>query len=149
MTELFELADATLKDLDEGLETGPVLLRFELQSLRLLGLQPSFSQCAACGTSLDFEEEAETKTSDRVAFSMVAGGVLCSDCLPGQRQIVRLQQQTMRIMNRYARADWRESPLLTIPSSVRGEVRGSITKYLTTVLDRRLQMHSFLEDLAR
>ena len=153
LKELYDLTDATLRGLDEGQPTGDVVLRFELQALRILGLQPSFQDCAACGSSpcrssID-PGSSQSPHPELIAFSVAAGGVLCSNCLPGQRQIMRLHRETMVAMDLFSQPSWQERSLDHVPDSVRGEVRGCITRYLTTVLDKRLQMHSLIEDLAR
>lgn len=51
--EIFELAEVTLTDLQNpGLEPRAVVLRFELQMLRMVGHLPSWQSCAQCGSQL-------------------------------------------------------------------------------------------------
>lgn len=147
--ELYELTEETLEGLDGDQSPRELILRFELQALRLLGLQPSLLQCAACGQEVLEPEAPSEASSSLVAFSVEAGGLLCDTCWMGQRQILRLHAETLIAMSRFAQEEWRGQDLFLIPERVRGEIRGCISRYLTTVLDKRLQMQSYLEDLAR
>jgi DNA repair protein RecO (recombination protein O) len=143
MAELFELADQTLLAIDSGHDLAEVIVRFELQLLRLLGHAPCLNQCVQCGRS--------TLQEDSVLLGIQAGGVLCDTCSRGQRQLIRLHQSTLRAMAPLGQVGWQDRGWTepSLPAACRGEARGWLQRYLVFALDKRFVMHSYLDDLAR
>ncbi|MDX1945112.1 MAG: DNA repair protein RecO [Pirellulaceae bacterium] len=137
--ELFAAADETLSLLDTGGPVPETILRFELTALRLVGHFPSLDECVGCG-----EPVAAT---GRVPFGFVAGGVLCPQCRPGQRQVASVRGAVIETLQRFAEAgdDWRQ---LTIDTAVRGELRGMWNNYLAHQLGHKPKMHALLGALA-
>ena len=78
--DLFAVADQTLQLLDGEASVAATVLWFELAALRLLGHSPSLRECVECGEVVE--------ASPRAAFGLLAGGVLCTKCRAGQRQVV-------------------------------------------------------------
>lgn len=136
--ELFDAAEATLKELDNDGEIASVILRFEMTALEQLGHLPSLADCVGCGGSI--------AGSQRVAFGMLAGGVLCSQCRQGERQVLSVRGKVIDALHRFSQADdqWRQG----LDSDVRGELRGVLNRYLSHLLGRRPKMHTYLGMLA-
>jgi DNA repair protein RecO (recombination protein O) len=137
--ELFALADETLLALDTGGPVAPAVLRFELAALRLLGHAPSLAECVGCGRPVE--------GGGRVPFGLTAGGVLCPECRPGQRQVASVRGEVIATLRRFAevRGDaWRE---LAIDDRIRGELRGLWNNYLAHLVGHKLRMHEFLGSL--
>ena len=137
--ELFALADETLLALDTDGPVPAAVLRFELATLRLLGHAPSLAGCVGCGRPVEAES--------RVPFGLTAGGVLCPQCRPGQRQVASVAGRS----DRHAAAvcgsggdAWKE---LTIAPAVRGELRGLWNNYLAHLVGHKLRLHEFLGPL--
>ena len=135
--ELFDLACETLVALDSG--TSPVaatVLSFELGAIKLLGHLPLLEQCVECGTTIESER--------RVAFGLLAGGVLCPRCRPGKAKVVSLSTAAWELMKQP------DSPVSQIDFDRRtyGEVRGVLNQYLSHLLGRRPRMHEYLSILA-
>ena len=138
--ELFDAASETLVGLSSGGSAPGLVLRFELTALRTLGHLPSLGDCVECG--------AEAPAAGRVAFGLLAGGVLCTRCRPGKKQVVSLRAESLRILRQFAdpRADgWRQAE---IDRALRGEIRGVMNQYLCNLLGRRPRMHGYLGILA-
>ncbi len=137
--ELFALADETLLALDGGRPIAPAVLRFEVQALRLLGHLPSLDECVGCGQPVPDEP--------RTPFALVAGGVLCGKCRPGQRQVVSITSSGLATLRRFAEpdGDW---DALTIDDKVRGELRGVWNNYLAHLIGHKPRMHEYLGVLA-
>lgn len=133
--DLFQAADEALLALDGEADLAATVLRFELSALRLLGHLPPWSVCVGCGRPLSFE--------GRLAFGQQAGGVLCSECRIGQRQIVSLSAPAARTLAAFAAPGpvWQSHG---IERSVRGEVRGVVNHYINHLLGRRPRMHAYL-----
>jgi DNA repair protein RecO (recombination protein O) len=137
---LFDVARQTVTDLDG---TGPLaatVLRFEVLALRELGHMPSFDGCASCGKPL--------QPARRWAFGQLAGGLLCSQCRVGQKQVVSVTVDAIRVLRQFADVEsdtWRR---LEIDARIRGEIRGLISQYICNLLGHRPRMHRFLGFLA-
>ncbi len=141
VAELFSLTRKTLEDLDELEMPGECLLRFEWEMLRQLGHLPSLHDCVGCGGAVE--------KTNRIAFGIEAGGVVCSDCLPGHRAIVRLRPATIDYLTGMLENSWDTIPLKPIETSMRSELRGLMNRYFSALSHRRFEMHSFLEGLSK
>ena len=134
--ELFEAAAETLRALASEGNVPTFLLRFELTALRVLGHLPSLVQCADCG--------AEVPTTGRVAFSQIAGGVLCVNCRGGKKQVVSVSAGVIRALQQFADPEsdvWRR---MELDRSTRGELRGVMNHFLYGLLGKKLKMHAYL-----
>lgn len=140
--EIYELATATLADLSEmESDVASVVLRWELQMLRLVGHLPSWRRCAQCS---QFVEDAQW-----LVFGVLASGVLCPTCQSGARELIRMPSSTRSELERFSQTNWREIELSTLSPSHKSVIRRMLTRYLTVMLDRKLQMHPYLEELGR
>lgn len=131
--ELFDLAESTLRSLDGDGDVFTNVLRFELQALRWLGHLPQLDVCVHCGA--DVAEEGRT------AFGMLAGGILCANCRPGQRNVASLSAEARQILVQFAAAEWTR---MEVPTKVRGEVRGVVNNYLAHHIGHRPRLHAYL-----
>lgn len=147
--EIFEIALATLQSLaDPQIDVRPIVLRLELQLLRCVGQLPSLRQCAQCGVELELPEDNSTN-KPWIIFGLIAGGVLCEKCQPGSPQLVRIPADGRHTLERFSNNLWQSIDLHNYPTENRAAIRGVVGKYLTAVLDRKLQLHSYLEELGR
>lgn len=92
---LFDAARVTLRHLGDPASRGRRLARFELFLLRELGLLPILDACAQCNRELKI-------VSDRVAFGLASGGVLCDECRPGVAHVVLItpgELETIRVLS--------------------------------------------------
>lgn len=130
--EAFDCADATLLQLDRGSTTVTTLLRFELTLLRLLGHLPSLAECVGCGKVVE--------RGKRVAFGLLAGGVLCARCRPGKRQVVSVSAEGIELMQCIVSTQPTSDKLIATV----GEVRGLVAAYISNLLGQRPLMHQYL-----
>lgn len=136
--ELFDTAEATLVALGDARQASPAalhLLHFEISLLRLLGYLPQFEACVECG--------AEQVVRDgRVAFGLLAGGVLCPQCRPGKRQVVSLSVTAWQTLRDWAQP---EAAPRSIPErKVGNELRAVITHYMQNLLGSKPRLHDYL-----
>lgn len=139
---LFEAADEALQSIDAGVPLPTVVLRMELSALQEVGHMPTLDRCAACS-------DAIRPTPDRVAFGMMAGGLLCDKCRHGQRQVVSVSHEALevlRILSESVPSTWKS---MEVPLAVRGELRGVMGNYLSHLLGHRPRMHELLGYLAK
>ena len=135
---LFDEAHETLRVLGSpGVATGPRLARFELVLLRELGYRPHLSACAACGSPV---EPAPEQTG--LAFSPMAGGVICRDCRPRHRDARPLSGAALGALR--ALSEPAEAPPLDWEPAVRAEVRQILNHYVTHLMGRPPRLLPYL-----
>jgi DNA repair protein RecO (recombination protein O) len=139
--ELFDLADETLAGLSAGEPVANRILRFELCGLRLVGHLPSLETCVDCGNPVPM--------AGRVAFGQLDGGVLCSKCREGKRQVASVSAGVLRIMAQLAEPEGRIWRRMEIDPRTRGELRGVLNHYLYSLLGRKPRLHEYLGALVR
>lgn len=132
--DLYDLAEATLVNLDNSTSVASAVLRFEMQALRMLGHLPSLSECVECGQTL--------AAAPRLAFGMLAGGVLCPACRAGQRNVVSVSAAAIETLHQ-AGIDETNDPQ-PAKNNAAGEARSVMNHYLTHLLGKRPRMHSYL-----
>ena len=133
---LFDLAEQTLLGLARGDDVVRWVYRFELGALAVLGHLPSLETCVECGRPV--------APTDRVAFGLLSGGVLCSDCRSGKRQVVSISGGTLRAMIDLANLDGKTWTQTELNAKTRGELRGLIGNYISHLLGHRPRMHEYL-----
>jgi DNA repair protein RecO (recombination protein O) len=138
--DLFAAADAALQGLDGDAPVAATVLRFEFAALRLLGHLPSLDSCVSCGK--------EAETNGRTAFGLLAGGVLCSECRGGKRQVVSVSGPALAAMRQFAEAETNEASPTEVDAKVRGELRGVMNNYLSHLLGHKPKLQSYLGSLA-
>lgn len=137
MPELFDLADSTLVELSAGRNVATNVVRFELNTLRLLGLCPSLALCVGCGCDLS--------QAARTAFGHLDGGVLCEQCRVGRHQVATVRSQTLRTMAELAGLEGEGSESeMTIDRRIQGELRGLLNHYMAHLLGKRPKMQRYL-----
>jgi DNA repair protein RecO (recombination protein O) len=125
--ELFALAELTLHDLDGNSDVTRCLIRFQLQTLRILGHLPRLDSCVVCG--------GPVSDSGAISFGFIAGGLLCARCSPGERQRARLSGKGRNALLAAVQASDQLPPALD--TRVWGEVHGVLAQYVTHLLGRR------------
>jgi DNA repair protein RecO (recombination protein O) len=134
---LFDLADQTLMGLSASGAVPASVLRFELAALAILGHLPSVDTCVQCGNRVE--------PAGRVAFGLLAGGVLCPNCRGGKRQVVAVGGKTLQAIGKLgdtSSEDWRQ---FEFDSRTRGELRGLLNNYLSHLLGHKPRMHEYLQ----
>ena len=131
--DLFRITQQTLFELDHQGDPATWVARFELRLLRELGHLPSFESCAECGQKVH--------SSGRVAFGLLMGGVLCSRCKIGKKQVISISQQAIDSLQRLASDSIPEN---SRPMQGFGEVRAVMNRYVCQLLGRRPRLFDFL-----
>lgn len=141
--ELFDVAADTLRRLElPEVEVRSVVLRFELQLLRLTGHLPSFRLCAQCGNEVQ-------STHGWITFGPLSTGVLCDGCSQGARQLMRIPIAVRDFVEGFCNSAWQTVATDNYIDSHRATVRAMMNKTFTCMLDQRLKLHPYLEELGR
>jgi DNA repair protein RecO (recombination protein O) len=135
--QLFDEALATLREVgtavDQPVDTGLRVMRFETVLLRELGYSPTLDVCAACGEAI---------SGHSLSFSAAAGGVVCKRCARSVRERRTLSPGAWQALATLAAAgeEWRA----LADSRVRAEVRQVLGHYITYRLGRRPRLLPYL-----
>lgn len=141
-TEIFALASDTLRKLESTeCETRAVVLRLELQLLRLCGHLPSLKRCVHCGNATD--------GGRWTIYSPVSGGVVCPDCSSGSKFLMRIPPSVCEYLQGFTISDWRCIRLDAYTHENRAAIRAMMTKTISSLLDQRLRLPPYLEELGR
>jgi DNA repair protein RecO (recombination protein O) len=133
--ELFDAATQCLAALSTTTAVAPVLVRFELTALRVLGHLPSLDACVECGRTVG--------PAGRVPFGQLAGGVLCESCRIGQKQVIWISGGVMTALRTFAAPEMTSSDD-QLDRRVYGEMRAVLNRYLSHLLGHEPRMHRFL-----
>jgi DNA repair protein RecO (recombination protein O) len=135
--KLFDAAVITLRHLSDPNLLRRRVMRFELALLRELGLMPSLDHCVHCGSV-----SAIAEASDRVAFGLSMGGVLCRNCRDGQPHVATLTRSTLDLIGHLGRPGrlWRDVGEARDEAAAR-EVLSAVVCHL---MGRRPRMHKYL-----
>jgi DNA repair protein RecO (recombination protein O) len=150
--ELFDIAGQALAGLKTVAPPAPLVLRFELRALGILGHLPSLSRCSECGRDVLPADNSPARNvasttepaTGRVAFGQLSGGVLCGRCRPGKKQVVSVRAEVIEMLSRFAAEDdqsWRD---IEPRRGIWGEARGLLNQYMSHLLGRRPRMHEYL-----
>jgi DNA repair protein RecO (recombination protein O) len=140
--ELFEFVDQSLKDLeDDAICLKSVVLRFEMQLLRMTGHSPTLRMCAVCG-----EQTAE---QDWVLFAAVAGGITCPGCRRGMTNLLRVPRSVVETAARFADENWQQIDVHADLTENNAALRKMIERFIVVQYDRTLRLHRYLEELGR
>ncbi|MCB9913770.1 MAG: DNA repair protein RecO [Planctomycetes bacterium] len=151
-----ELFDELTRGLDRlharGCGSGPpadaARVAFELAFLRLHGLAPALTSCAACGgAALPLEGGA---AGHRAWFSAGAGGRLCHACATearaAGRRVGTLPLDVLAAADRMVAAEEHGAPLPEVPPARLERVRDFVERFLDYHLETRPRSHRrFLE----
>jgi DNA repair protein RecO (recombination protein O) len=141
-SELFDLAQATIRQLEQvELDERATVLRFELQLLRLIGHLPSLRKCAQCGLTVE--------ATGWITYGLISTGVLCQKCSAGVGQLMRIPVAVRDYVDSFTGDAWQAIPLTNYTDNHRATIRAMMNKTLTCMLDQRLKLHPYLEELGR
>jgi DNA repair protein RecO (recombination protein O) len=138
--ELFDAAERALAQLRGRDAVAPVVLRFELTALRVLGHLPSLDTCVECGKTV--------KESGRTPFSQQAGGVLCKSCRVGQKNVISISAGVLAAMSQFAAPTADPAATVAWDPRVHGELRAVLNHYLSHLLGREPRMQRYLTTAA-
>jgi DNA repair protein RecO (recombination protein O) len=130
---LFDTAITTLRELgDLGELTGQRVMAFELTLLAELGYSPALRDCAVCGQV----------AKPPLAFSPAAGGVVCANCRPRQRDAKPIGPAVCDALHALwlDAAGWR----VDRPPALRNELRKLLGLYVSARLGKQPRLLPYL-----
>ncbi len=138
--ELYDLARTTIGALcDLRQEPRALVLRWEMQFLRLIGHMPIFDRCAQCGLALP--------SGVSWPFAPLCGGLVCPTCASAARPCISMPIVARQELERFSQANWSLIDTTTVIPNHRAVMRGALDRYLSSLLERRFNLTYYLQEL--
>ena len=115
----------------------PILTR---SPLRMLGHAPGTDLCTVCGS--------EVEAAHRLAFALIAGGVVCASCRPRQHKTLSVRREVIDEIRRLQSPETRQLPT-QVPPNRYGELRAVLNRYIENMLGQKPRMQSYLPTVTR
>jgi len=137
---IFRLLANTLSRLEEQPNVETVVHYYEIRLLDLLGFRPQLFTCVDC--------EREIQDEDQY-FSPLVGGVVCPQCGGGRSEAWAIQKDVLRYMRHLQRSKWNQVKDVVIPREIERGLEDLIQRYLTYLLERKLNSPDFLREVRK
>ena len=131
ISDVYDLLDAGLAQIETGPATSTLLRTFELQLLRVLGYAPPLQQCGACQGAFSAESEA--------FFNADQNLFLCDSCGGPSRASDRLAAGTLTALAQLQVLPLESCRNLPLPPETAREAAGLTGKLLAAHLSRPLR----------
>ena len=138
--QLYQLLAETLKRLSKEEDAFVPVLYYEMRLLDLLGFRPMLFECAACGKTIQAEDQF---------FSAERGGVLCPDCGLMVNEARAVSMDALRYLRHFQRSTYNNAARAAPSRETREEVETLLNYYLTYLLERNLNTPDFIRQIQR
>jgi DNA repair protein RecO (recombination protein O) len=142
--ELFDLLSDALRWFSTTSDLALTARYFEVRLLTLAGFQPQVFHCVKGGELL-----AEIAEDETYGWSPHEGGALCTRHAEGRSDISRLSLGAIKVMRHAMRNEYHAFSATNVREAVALEVERAMHRYLTYVLERKLQSVEFIHVLRR
>jgi DNA repair protein RecO (recombination protein O) len=135
---IFNLLVNTLARLESQPNSETVIHYFEQRLLELLGFRPQLFECVVCSETIQPQDQY---------FSPLIGGVVCPKCAGAQAEAWPVQKDVLKYLRHLQRSKWRSLENVTIPEEVEKGLEALMERYLTYLLERKLNSPGFIRDV--
>jgi len=142
--ELFDLFSDALLWLSTASDLALTARFFEVRLLTLAGFQPQVFNCVKGGELL-----TEIADDETYGWNPHEGGVLCPDHAAGRNDVSRLSLGALKMLRHAMRSEYHAFALMSVREAVALDVERAMHRYLTYVLERKLQSVEFIHVLRR
>jgi DNA repair protein RecO (recombination protein O) len=133
---IFNLLTATLARLAAKSDPWLVIRYYEMRLLDHLGFRPQLLECANCRREILPEDQF---------FSFSAGGVICTRCGQGLRNITPISVETLKYLRHFQRSSYADASRAHPSPDVQNESESLMQGYFTYLLERELNTPGFLK----
>lgn len=142
--ELFDLAERTLREIDDDGNPRVLVPKFEANMLRILGHAPMLSRCSVCGK--------DRTRIQRVQFGLNDGGLICTPCSAGKSGLVMLQQETLKaLLELFDSTEAESATTRPVQSTLTGPnyraVRNLLNQYLCHLVGYPIRLQKFIDNI--
>jgi len=129
--ELFDELLLLLHRLDGGVGPAITLFAFEVRLLGLSGFMPELARCVSCG---------KERRGRGVAFSPARGGVICSDCAPGEADLIeKVSPGALGLLERLAAGKTTRLDRISMSPHAARRIRAFLNQYESYTLGKELR----------
>jgi len=108
---------------------------FEMRVLNALGYRPCLDSCVAC--------KRELNKDLRLHFSIARGGVLCSSCAPGEKNLLPVSLGTLKLLQKASQLHCDKIPRLVFSSQALEESRAIVPRFIQHHIEKELKTVKF------
>ena len=137
---LFDMLLTYMRVLSETPDPQLVTVAFEINYATVLGYRPRLDSCSECGRE-DLGQE--------VFFSPKAGGLICSECSPGNFGVSRVSRGAIELLKTLLMMEFVKIERIKANPGTRREIERLIRAHLGFRLNRRLKSLDFLEAVTK
>jgi len=137
---IFRLLANTLSRLEKQQNMETMIHYYEVRLLDLLGFRPQLFACVDCGREIQEEDQY---------FSPLVGGVVCPQCGGVRSEAWLVQKDVLRYMRHFQRSKWHQIKDVVIPGEIEQGLADLIQRYLTYLLERKLNSPDFLREVRK
>jgi DNA repair protein RecO (recombination protein O) len=135
---IFRLLASTLERLESQDYAETVIHYYEMRLLDLLGFRPQLFTCIDCGEKIIHQDQF---------FSPLGGGTVCPKCAPARSEAWPLDKEVLRYLRHLQRSRWQQVESVIIPRAIEEGVADLVERYLTYLLERKLNTPEFLREI--
>jgi DNA repair protein RecO (recombination protein O) len=135
---LYRLAINTLDRLKTGKFPAGSIFYFNMRFLDLVGYRPELFRCVRCGEDI--------RPTDQF-FSFQDGGVVCPTCGGKMKDSTPISLSALKVLRHFQRNTYAAVSSLDISHKVMRELEQILEGYLTYLLERRLNVPTFLREI--
>ena len=137
---LFKLIIDSLMRLEQAQNPANAVHYYEVRLMDLLGYRPDLINCASCSKLIQPEDQY---------FSAQAGGALCPDCGRQAPNAWPVSMPALKYFRHFQRSKYAQVKDLQVPPEAEAELKLLIERYLTFLLEHKLNTPQFMRDVAR
>jgi DNA repair protein RecO (recombination protein O) len=134
-TGIYNLLVETLSRLASGMPPALVVRYYELRLLDFTGFRPNLFTCVRCENDIQAQDQF---------FSFDEGGVLCPGCGAGLPGALPVSLTALKYLRHLQRSSFSEARKSGIKPEVQPEIENLLQRYITHILERRLNSPGFL-----
>ena len=135
--EVFELAIASLKDLETTFNPEIVMMIFKFKILTISGFKPHFDSCVSCGQKISGESK----------FSLNKGGLLCLKCFAKDYKARAILKGTVASMLHIQRNHFLNNLSLGMHPEIKKELELVLNSFLSFHLEKDFKAERVLDQL--
>jgi DNA repair protein RecO (recombination protein O) len=135
---IFRLLVNTLSRLERQHNPETVIHYYEMRLLDLLGFRPQLFECVDCGKEIQEEDQF---------FSPLVGSIICPKCGSSRSEAWPVPKDVLRYFRHLQRSNWRQVENVVIPKEIEGGLEDLIQRYLTYLLERKLNSPDFMREI--
>lgn len=110
---------------------------YEIKLMAIQGFAPEIFRCVGCGK----------KVFDKIFFSILMGGILCSNCREKDRKAINITPDTLRTLRRMLMRTYEQLEGLQVKEYAKEQLKSISSLFISHHIDRKLKTVQFINDV--